>query len=263
MPTTDLLIGSFPSLPASTLSVNAGGVEVLNFAADSYYLFNSDDGFDLLAQLADALNSHSNLSGVTVFIQENLRVRIQGGATAFTVQWPANGILRDLLGFTGNLASATSHTAPNISPLLWSAGRPATYLARLGTDGIPVYDTAIGQSAPGIVRATSHNSYRKNTLSFRYVQNSRVWTTVEAGGEFFAFFHEVLRQVRRFKVWRNVVEDLSSTDELTFPSTPLPSTGAYVYAPPSRPVEMPWGREFAAKESLHPIVLPVVQSPEY
>lgn len=261
--TTDLLVGSYPSLPSQTMSVTSSATtEAVVIAAGSRYLYDGGSALDLLLALATAINSHSVVSGCTVVIQRDLRVRI-GANQNFTLTWPADGVLRGLLGFTGNLSPvANTFTATNISPLLWSAGRPAICEARLGTDGIPVHDTAIGQAAPGIVRATSHNSYRRNTLSWRYVQNARVWTTSEAGGEFFTFFREVLRQVRRFKVHRNVTEDLASTTAITLGS-PLPSTGAYVYAPPSRPVEMPWGREFPTVESLHPITCPVVQSPEY
>lgn len=266
MPTTDLLIGSYPSLPSQTMSVTANAVtEAVVLPSSSYYLYDGVSSFGLLYRLAANLVGHSELGGgVTCTIQQDLHVRIASSdATTFTLTWPVDGVLRDLLGFSGNLTpAAASHVAPNVSPLLWSAGRPAIYGARLGTDGVPVHDTAIGQSAPGIVTATSHNSYRRNTLGWRYVRNSRVWTTSEAGGEFFAFFHEILRQVRRFKVYRNVVEDLSSTTDITLGS-PLPSSGAYVYAPPGRPVEMPWDREFPFVETLHPISIAVVTSPEY
>jgi hypothetical protein len=178
--------------------------------------------------------------------------------------WPADNILRGLLGFAANLTpSALEHTATLISPLLWAPGKNKNPTeARRDTDGILVRDIAVGQSGPGTVRATSFNRYRRNTLIYRYIANSKVWTTSEAGGEFFTFFDQVLVERRRFKVWREWPENLAGTDS-AHPSdtgTELPSSGAYIYTGPN---EMPWGREFGQSESRHPISIPVVTAAEY
>lgn len=265
--TSDICIGSYPSLPEQTISTTANAVtEDFVLPTRSYYLTEaSPSAFDLLYRLSTNSVGLAELPlGLSFTLQRDLRVRVTSlDAVAFTLTWPTDGVLRDLLGFTGNLSpAATIHTAPNISPLIWSAGRTASYRARLGTDGVPVHDTMVGQSAPGTVRATSYNSYRTNTVTWRYVSNARVWTTDEEGGEFYAFWDQCLRRLVHFKIYRGTVEDSASTTAITL-GTVLPSSGAYVMAPSERVGEMPWGREFGLVESSHPIELPVVTTAEY
>lgn len=267
MPTSDWLIGSFNSLPQQSLTVTTTGpvAEARVIAAGDYYLYDDGSALDLMLALQNALEGHSVLSGVSVLLLQNRRVRITG-VQAFAVTWPSDGLLRDLLGFTGNLVSATSHTATNVSPLFWSAGKTATTEARFGTDGIPVHDTAWGQSGPGTIYGTSHNEYRRNTLIWRFIQNARVWTTAELGGEYFAFWRDVLRLGRRFKVWRGIVESDASSGSVDVSGETtgvLPSTGAYRFLPPERPVSLQYAREFGYRESVHPITIPCVTATEY
>ena len=263
MATSDMCIGSYPALPSQTMAVTATGPVTENcvIAAGNRYLYDAGSAFDLCTLLAAAINSHSVLAGVTVTISRDRHLAISS-ATAFALSWPVDGVLRDLLGYTGNLTSNTLHAAPNISPLLWSANRPATYQARLGSNGVPVTDTAVGQAGTGIVTATSYNTYRANVAIWRYVANARVWTTAEAGGEFYAFYRDVLAKFRRFKIWRGVTDDTASTTAITFGAA-LPSTGAYTYADTASAGRMPWAREFAFTETAHPITIPVVTTPEY
>lgn len=262
---TDVLIGSYPSLPAQTLTISTAGpiAEDHDVAAGDYYLYDDGSSFDLLAAIATAINAHSIVTGATVEILDNLLVRI-ASATSFALTWPTDGVLRDLLGFTGNLTTATSHTATNISPLLWSPGKRASTAARFGADGTPVVDAAWAQAGPGRVYATSHNEYRKQTLSWRYLLNARVWTTSEENGEFIAFWRNVLIKARPFKVWRNLTEGSGSSWDIADDGDGvLPSTGAYVYQPGGRPSEMPWAREFRLSETLHPIDIPCSTTPEF
>lgn len=268
--TTDLCIGSYPTLPAQTMSVTANAVTAdVVLASRSYYLYDTTAygaDWSLIDRLESAIATHAELVGqnVTVVLQRDLRVRIDADIN-FTLTWPVDGVLRDLLGFTGNLSpAADSHTAPDISPLIWSAGRTASYRARLDTSGTPVHDTAVGQAATGVVTATRHNTLRSNAAIWRYVANSRIWTTDEENGEFFVFWQEVLSRARRFKIWRNTTEDSASTTAITLGTAlPLSATAtAYVHIPP-QPVEFPYGREFGFHEYLHPVTIECMTSPEY
>jgi hypothetical protein len=264
--TTDLLIGSYPNLEAQTLSVTASAsTEPCELATNSWYLYDDFSAWDLFAGLGNAINLHSALSDVALVLGVDLRIRLVS-SVSFSMVLPTDNILRNLLGFTASLSpSALTHTAANISPLLWSPGKPMTQEARVGTDGIPIADTAVGMSGPGTLVAREFNEYRRDTLSARYLLNSKVWTAAEAGGEFISFWRNVLRLRRRFKVWRNYPEDLTDHSTLQNPNDsvnpgPLPSSGAYKYTGPN---EMPWGREFNYVDSLHPLTLPVVQTREY
>lgn len=266
--TTDLLIGSYPNLEAQTLSVRdtgTGTTEGCVLPANSWYLYDDLSAWDLLEAMSGAIESHSILNSVSVLLGVDLRVHIVS-SLAFTMTWPADNVLRNLLGFTGALSpSSLTHTASRISPLLWSPGKPTTWLARVGTDGIPVREVAVGQSGPGTVRATLGNEYRRNELIYRYLLNSKMWTPAEENGEYFVFFREVCQMRRRFKVWSNYPEDLTDHSTLLSPADapnpgPIPSSGAYIC---SGGGEMPWGREFNFVDSLHPLTIPVVSTREY
>src|SRR5690242_20226068 len=114
---TDLLIGSYPSLPAQTLSVSTAGPVTENCVvpASSYYLYDDHSSFDLLEAIGVALEGHSVLSGATVEILDSRHVRISANQT-FSLTWPVDNILRNLLGFTTNLSGTNTYTATNISP---------------------------------------------------------------------------------------------------------------------------------------------------
>lgn len=262
--TSDWLIGSYPDLESQSMTVTTAGpvAEACVLAAGDYYLYDDLSDWDLINELQIALLTHSVLNDVGIIFQENRRIRIVS-TIAFALTWPTDNILRNLLGFTGNLTSALEHTAANVSPLLWSPGKNNNPTeARKGTDGIKVMDVVVGQSGPGTMRATKKNEYRRNTLLYRHIANARVWTTAEAGGEFCSFFDNVLVMRRRFKVWPDVPEGTGTTSIGSPADTggPIPSSGAYVYNGPN---EMPWGREHGYKEFTHPITLPVNTTREY
>jgi hypothetical protein len=259
---TDLLIGSQPRLTAQSITVTVGATaEVVVLPAGDYYLHDAASARNLMAALATAINAHSLIAGATVVLQRDLRIFISGNGTAFSLQWPADGQLRDLVGATGNLASAATHTMPNQSSLVWSGGKRARYSARLGTDGLPVKDAATGQAANGVLSVVSHNTYRTNQISWRYVANARVWTTAEGPGELVRFWDVVLSLGRRFKIYRGTTEDPASTTAITY-GTVLPATLPYRHPPPT-PCVFPYGREFEFIEYLHPIAFDVTTSPEY
>jgi hypothetical protein len=273
MPTrTDLLIGSTRLTETQTMAVTATATtEDCDVAAGNYYLYDDESAFDSFLAVINALDSHSILTGnVYVTLGVDLHVHLVSTGAAFSLNWADAIELRDMLGFTINLTSATTHRAPNISPLLWSAGRTTTWEARVGTNGIKIADVARGQSGPGTVRSNRHNTHRRNTLIYRYVLNSRVWTEDEENGEFVTFWDQVLVPGHRFKVWRNYLEDLNdSSSELSphdptdfgpIPSGNPTSESAFIYVGPN---EMPFGREFGYHESVHPVTIPVVTTREF
>jgi len=254
--TSDILIGSWLNLPAQSLTVTVGATaEVVVLAAGSYYLTDATSSRSLLEAFEDALDAHTMLSGANSIILRNRRAFVEA-SSSFSLTWPADNLLRDLLGFTGNLSGDSEYIAGAISPLLWSPGRTGVYRSRLDTDGIPLHDTAVGMSAAGVVTATRHNTVREQTLTYRYVRNARTWTTAEVGGEFFAFWDYVLSRAAPFKLYRGVTEDEDATTTMTL-GTQTPSTGAYVHTP-SQPVRLPFDREFANVEMLHPISIDCV-----
>jgi len=128
MPISAWLIGSYRGLPEQTLTIE-GAPQVID--AGSYYLYDATAGLSLLTQLGAALLDE--VVGGSAVLLRNRKVRLSG-SNPFDLTWPVDGVLRGLLGFTGNLAGQATYTAPNISPLLWSPGRTETpTMAPLGS----------------------------------------------------------------------------------------------------------------------------------
>lgn len=216
--------------PATAITVTANAVqEILNLPAGPRYLYDGGSSHDLLQAIRTLLESHSEITTVTATFLESGRIRISANVAFSVDSWSSNTRVRDALGFTGTLGSATSHTANLFSPLFWSPGKTESPDARLGTDGDPVPDVAVGQSGPGIVVATEHNAHLVNKFRFFHVDNDRVRTVNQSNGEYFRFWRTVLIRFRRFKMVRNVPENRSGTNPVNLGILPrLPSVGAYI-----------------------------------
>lgn len=226
--TTSVLVGSRPSIPATALNVVANAVgEVLPFLGGDYYLDHPTGALSLLTQMVAVLNGHTQLLGTGAVITRSRRVLLTN-ATAFSVDWGSNTTLRDLLGFSSNLASATSHLAPLVSPLLWAAGKPESSSARMGADGVLVKDTYAGRSGPGVVVATANNEWRENTFTWGYVHVDRIEQVPDVGGTWATWWSQVGSRFARFWLARNVLEDSADDATAMSLSTKLPAAGAYI-----------------------------------
>ena len=156
-------------------------------------------------------------------------VRLSGGAN-FSVTWPADGVLRGLLGYTGDLASASSYTAPEVSPLLWSPGKPESpMLSPLGVAGQRVYLAQIGVAEDGSTFSTVQGYRTFQRYEWRNVHMSRVQSSAEAGGEFARWWGEVGVKAR-WKLYRAIDEEDSSTTAVSWPT----AIGPYWVSPSTR-----------------------------
>lgn len=224
----DWLIGSHEALPECTFDVTVGATtESFSIAAGAYYLYADNGSLDLLDEFEDAVNGHSLIAGAMCFLQRDKMVAIGAGATSFSVTFTGDTTARDMMGFTGNLASATTHRATQQSPYFWSPGRAGSPDAQLGTHGRRVWDTVWGKSGPGPIRAVQHQSYRRNSWLWTNVDADLVVTASEENQEFYTFFETVCMRARRFRLYRDVNEDLSSTTGATFGSM----RGPYQFVP--------------------------------
>lgn len=264
MPTTSVLVGSRPALAASTITVVASATsEPLAFAGGNLYLEHPTGALSMLTALVTTINAHSVLLGTAAFVTRSLRVRLTN-ATAFSVAWGADTTLRDLLGFTGNLASATAHVAPLVSPLLWAAGKPESSSARQGADGILVKDTYAGRSAPGVVVATQNNTWRENSFSWRYVAIDRVEQVPDVGGTWATWWDQVGSRFRRFWIARDrTLDTADTTTTMALTSSYIPSTGAYIMTGADAPQRREHVREVANLEIYGSVELGVESALEY
>ena len=221
------LIGSYASMPASSMTINATAVPV---AAGSRYLYDADAALSMLS-LIEGIITAGGVAGASVRLNENGKVRLSGGGL-FSVTWGAATQLRDLLGFTADLASNASHTAPNLSPLIFMPGKPETPMTqRLGVAGHRVH-AVFTATAPysGKQESVSHGTREYARYSFPMVDSDLVVGTVGQGGTFDTFFEKVGVRSARFKLYREVLEDPNSNASVM--ATLDQPLGPYVFSAP-------------------------------
>ena len=220
--TTDWLIGSHPSLPACTFDVTVGATtESFSIVAGAYYLWDNDSSLDLLYEFQQAINGHSLLtpSDCSVFMGQDRYVQLTSAGSAFAVTFTGDTSARNMMGIAGNLVSATSHSAGNLSAFLWSPGKVGSPDAQMGTQGNRVKDTQQGAAGTGYVRSVQHGYYRTNRWEWRNVDQARTHTATEASGEYFSIWDTVLTQARRFNIVIDVDEDTTSQAEADLTGT--------------------------------------------
>lgn len=202
------LIGSRADLPAGDMTIDASPQAQ---TPGSFYLYDADAGLSLLAVLHNVIAA-AGVLGVSVRLNQSGHVRI-GGGPAVAITWGTSTVLRDLLGFTGNLASAAEHVAPNLSPLLWMPGKPETPLAqRLGVVGHRVHNV-YQTTAPysGKSESVSHGSRMFARYAWPMVDTERLVADLGEGGTFDTWFAEVAVKSARWKLYRDVLEDPAGT----------------------------------------------------
>lgn len=218
------LIGSI-TMPASTLTVDA---DLFAWPADSYYLVSSTSALSMIDFLAARIVA--NVGGTCVItITRGRTIRIVFD-TPRTVTWGAATQLRDLLGFTTDLGSATTHDAPNVSPLLWSPGYLATPKTIEGVDGYTVPHQAITKSADGTqVYCTHYGQETWQDLSWSHIipERMRVDDSTNGGGTFHEFFEQCALLRARFLYHQEVDELDGSTTTATLDT----ARGPYVLRP--------------------------------
>ena len=218
---TAWLIGSYV-VPATQITVDGSAV-ALTSAEQGWYLYHDTDALSLIDQLEDVLLAQG-VTLATVRVLENRKVKISASGN-FSITWGST-LSRDLFGFTGNLAGASTYTAQNISPLLWSPGKPESPTeSPLGVTGRKVYDTKLSVAPDGTTVADSHYTQRVNTFTWSHVPMDRFQTSSEVGGEYVVFFDYVLRNGYKFHLWRTIAEDVDGTNAVTWTT----SLGPYSY----------------------------------
>lgn len=203
------------TLGTQLLTINGSAASVL---AGTYYLTDPTAGLSLLAKVISAMST-ALLFAPTAVLLGSGKVRLTA-AGAFSVTWGSATLLRDLLGFTGDLGAATSHTAPLKSPLWWSPGKPALFsLTPLGVTAQPRYVLTQSVSAySGRAMSTSHGARRFQRFTMEKVAAERMSTPAALGGEFGRWFEAVAVPSARWKLYRDAVEDAASTTAFTYES---------------------------------------------
>lgn len=257
---TDWLVGSVASLQEQDITINGSAKTV---PAGSYYLYDAADAISLCAQVAAAMSS-AGILGATVRLMSNRKIQLtRAGAVNFTITW-TDPRLRDLLGFTGNLAGAFAYTAPRISPLLWSPGAPGRpLLYRKGLTGMEENLTYQAVSAySGRTESVSHGVRVYNRFSWLNVDVDRIVTSSGLGGEFKTWFDNCAVPAARFKLYHDVDEDLLGST----PAAPLTTVlGPYIYSADRKGVSWVYDRSrgFDWTDQRNDVQMNVHGCPEY
>lgn len=193
------------------------------------YLYHATSTLSLLGMMVTKMTA-AGVGAAAAVLTGNRRVKLSSNAT-FTVTWTSTD-LRDMLGFTGNLAGASSYTATNVSPLLWSPAKPLTpELSPTGVVGIRRPLAFFTQSpSDGSAFVVSHGRRTDQRWSCSHVAVDRFFTSSLAGGEYVKWFEFCAAKGFRWYVFPEVVEDASSTSATTLTG----ELGPYVLAPAGR-----------------------------
>lgn len=255
------LIGSI-TIPTENIRViETATDEIIAIPAGTYYLRHSTAGLSLIDALATAITSHSTITVSTVTVRRNRRVVVTADR-AFTLQWETDSMIRGLLGFAGDLTpAATSFTAPNISPLLWSPGYPATPHEIDAVEGYTKPHQSVRKSADGTqVQCDHYGEEIWNELAWTHIlpERMRITGTTAAQGGTFHQFHLQCAMLRRRFLWHPAIdEDDSSTSTVSYDT----ALGPYVLRP-----EFPsawYARNVSFAEVSSPLDLPIHQVAEY
>lgn len=251
-------------MPQQTWSVTVGAVtEDCVIPAGSYYLDDPVSALSFCDAIVAALNTHTTIAAgadPTCVIAQNRHIRI-AWTGAFSITF-TDTLLRDVLGFTGNLSAASAYQATHISDYLWVPGKPESPdEAILGVNGRKIKDTRIGQSGLDGRVVSRHNDTRiVNRFWWQHIVQARYWTSSELGGEWQTWWDVVASSFLRWKLYRDVTDDDGSTSDMSLGSTFL---GPYKMRAPREVVDFDMDRSVPNMDSTFGVELPAVVVPEY
>lgn len=165
------------------ITIDEGGGDVVVSLTDgTYYLSSEDSESDgLIAHLQSRLNSDGSLSNtytVSIAAGEEGTGKVTLSADAnFDVTWSTTA-LRDLLGFTGDVDSASSYESSQSARSLWlPEGSPPQTLN--GTDvnwaGVPVSNKRDQVNDAGYTYSLAGQKRTERMVTWPAVKRHRVW----------------------------------------------------------------------------------------
>jgi hypothetical protein len=184
------------------------------------YLVHPTAALDMLARLVAAMTT-GGVAAPAAFITEARYVRLTSSGT-FTIDWTTGATgLRDLLGFTGNLAAASAYTATLRSPLLWSPGKVFTPDDVLGSHGRRVLDMSATLGKGGNLTTRREGAPEVvNRFSAMHVPKSRYHSAppTPVAGDLVHFWENELCTAKKWHVMRAVTEGASTTTSAVYNS---------------------------------------------
>ncbi len=258
---SSVVVGSYRALPDQTMTFG-GGAEIVGGSSiygDSIYLTHPTAALSLISQVNTAIANQE--AGGACVLQENGKIKLSATG-AFSVDWTGGALLRDLLGFTGNLSLSSSYEATNISPILWipfTTENPT--MAVLGLQGLKHEDVVGNQAPDGTQRTHRFGSpIQRNRFGWVYIGKEYYQTTDDNGGELSRFWDDVLVIGSKFTIYREINVDTTSTSTISLPGTPM---GPFEMEAGARALPFRRAQAFERVERQYDFSMPVLVTPEY
>ena len=161
-----------------TVTVDAGSPAALT-AGDCYVGSGYSSGASLIANLQAVLAAAVASTTVTLSATTG-KITITWGSGSHAMTW-GSSVLRNRLGFTGSLASATSHTSQGQAQYLWIPGvNPGGMLSPITQLGVIETDRRLGLARSGAVCVTQFNARRRQRWSFAGLLPAKTWEPSES-----------------------------------------------------------------------------------
>ena len=159
-----------------TATVNAGTATI---AAGDYYWSSATD---LATAIANAFTTAAGFAvsvSTTQHGEGGTGVITLSAGSAFSVTWVSTD-LRDIMGYTGNLSSGTSHAATKACRAIWLPIKPKwAPSGNKSWAGFPVADLRQTRNAAGYVWSFVGQVHRTTRLYWDAVPKARVWIADE------------------------------------------------------------------------------------
>ncbi len=190
------------ALSVQEFTPNAGPATVTVPAGDYFWNSTASGGSaSCLSTLASQLTSNGTLGGTYTATMSDDNLAATGkvtlaasGVTTFSVSWSST-VLRDLLGWTGNISGAASYVAPEHAERLWlppvvndSPEFP------IGAVGWQVSDYIATVAPSGYSKRLGYARRYRGVIKYRQVYASKMWKR-----------HEVTTNESLEKFWEDVI----------------------------------------------------------
>ncbi len=188
---------------------DVGGTDAaITIPVDEYYLTSTRETV-LLTTLQTALNASATLTGTFTVTLDDDTYAATGKVTiasthAFTVSWTST-TLRDILGWTGDIASTTSATGQNHATHLWlptcnRTGSVPDPVAASSYFGKPRTDVTTTMAPSGQYTSQYYNTLHQAVLDFQTLNGAKTWQRLETytNESLEKFYRSVIGQGLRF-----------------------------------------------------------------
>lgn len=187
----------------SNSSILVGGW-LCPISTGSYYMYSKTASQSLVDVVASCFSTSLSFA-VTASVSSAGILTLSAGS-AFTVNWGTSTDIRDMLGYTGNLSSATSHTATNQLENTWIpkftnglVASPTELSSSYTTQGVPLSFTSQAFSVSGDVYTNYLGGATEQSFVFEYLSKANTWTNT--GERSFEEFYNGIMKLGTPFIW--------------------------------------------------------------